>query len=541
MTELHVTAALADGAASDRVVSLISAGVPVGASVGVKPQTTSWLAEGQTRFINRRWIKGPIRIVETGTLVEISVVAIAADDRTSVRLAARRAADGETMMSETDNVKPGNIDVLAAERARTSEILRIAEDFPDIRARAVSEGWSPKETELETMRAERPRVNARQPIRSAQANTVDVIASGFLMRCGKSALAEKSISPDACQRAEDLRLNTSPLMESCLVALRSENRDIPHGQHETIRAAFSTMSLPIALGLSANKLALDAYRNSPASWRSFCKILSLKDFKTHSMIRVHWGKTFDQVAPGGELHHGTIGEETYSLTGHTYGELLTIDRHDIINDDLGAFSGTAEALGRSAGRTVSDRVFACLLNNLEPDGTTPFFTGGRGNLLSGATTALGLNALASAVSDMISRTDLDGRIIDLRPAVLLVPPELEITAREILASQQTARYVSSGADGDRLPTGNPMFGQVELAIEPRLSNTGFTNNSAASWYLFSRREDGGVCLGFLHGVENPTIEQVDLSADVLGIGFRGFLDLGVSLADYRCCTMAAGS
>jgi len=543
--ELFVVVTLADAPAADLVRELVAADSRPGASVGVKPGKTRRVKEGVTVRVNGRTFTAPrggLTVLETGTLLEISVVPIAADPNTRVKLAAS-SAKGKHMAIENDPTTPDGGDVLTAERERTEAVCEAAERFPTIRGQAIREGWTLQKTQLECLRAGRPDVDNRHGSGqvSGYAKTEEVLAAGFLLRAGRSDVAEKHIGPAACQQAETMRLNVSPLSESCCMALRAERRDVPHGQHEMLRAAFSTMSLPIALGLSANKLALDAYRNSPASWRSFCKIASLKDFKEHSMIRIHWGGQFQRVAAGGELKHGTIGEETFRLTGHTFGEILKIDRTSIINDDLGAFTGTAEALGRAAARSVSDLVFECLLKNLEPDGTTPFFTEGRGNLLTGAGTALGLDALAAAVSDMVSRTDKDGRIIDLRPAVLLVPPELDIAAREVLTSQQTARYVSSGAGGDRLPTGNPMFGQVELCVEARLSNSGFANNSDASWYLFSRPSDGCVVLGFLGGVEAPVIEQVDLEADVLGVGFRGFLDAGVSLADFRCGTMAAGS
>ena len=44
---------------------------------------------------------------------------------------------------------------------------------------------------------------------------------------------------------------------------------------------------------------------------------------------------YEQVAPGGELKHGTLGNETYTNKADTYGLMLSVDRRDVINDDLG--------------------------------------------------------------------------------------------------------------------------------------------------------------------------------------------------------------
>jgi len=58
-------------------------------------------------------------------------------------------------------------------------------------------------------------------------------------------------------------------------------------------------------------------------------------------VPVRTGKDqYEKVAPGGELKHGTLGEESYTnkadlsachARAGTYGLLLSIDRRDIIN------------------------------------------------------------------------------------------------------------------------------------------------------------------------------------------------------------------
>ena len=58
---------------------------------------------------------------------------------------------------------------------------------------------------------------------------------------------------------------------------------------------------------------------------------------------------YEQVQPGGELKHGTLGNETYTNKADTYGLMLSIDRRDVINDDLGAITTVPRKLGRGSG------------------------------------------------------------------------------------------------------------------------------------------------------------------------------------------------
>ncbi|MCK4340804.1 MAG: hypothetical protein KAY37_03670 [Phycisphaerae bacterium] len=439
-------------------------------------------------------------------------------------------------------------DPAAAERKRVVDVMTLTEDHPTIQATAVAEGWDVAQTEkavltarveaaeLQALRAGRPDApNIRSG--TPDAPTADVLAAAVLLRAGRGDVAEKELGEHTAQRAADLRARS--LLDLCASALHADGVAVPSGRSELIRAAFSTSSLPEALGASAEKIALSQYRATQATWRSFCRVESVQSFRDHKLIRAMFGGGFRKVAPGGELKHGTLGEEVYSVRAETSGMMLGIDRHDIINDDLSVFAGVAASMGRAAARAISDEVFKILLLNKEPDGSTDFFTPERGNYVEGVDTALGVVGLAAAVASMIARTDSEGRPVDLAPRVLLVPPELDRVARELLTSQSLARYVSEVEDAK--PEGNP-FGNDRLvqATEPRLSNATFTGSSLKSWYLFPQPADGAVVVGFLDGRDQPVVEQIDPPANKLGVQFRAYLDFGVSLADWRAAHKAKG-
>ena len=85
--------------------------------------------------------------------------------------------------------------------------------------------------------------------------------------------------------------------------------------------------------------------------------------------------------------------------------------------------------------------------------------------------------------------------------------------------------------GDSSPTGNPWTGQLELAVEPRLSAA--AGGSDAAWYLTANPATvPAMILSFLNGVENPTVERIQ-HTESLGIKYRAYLDFGADLGDYR--------
>lgn len=76
-----------------------------------------------------------------------------------------------------------------------------------------------------------------------------------------------------------------------------------------------------------------------------------------------------------------------------------------------------------------------------------------------------------------------------------------------------------------------------------MSDSGYTGNSAVAWYLFSDAANAAVVVGFLDGMDSPTLETFGLDADInkLAYGFRVYHDFGVALADYRAAIKSKGA
>jgi len=540
--ELVIFVNLADTPAAQQVIELLRSGIELQASVGVEPEAAKRIRPGDVVQANGGTHEAPaagLTLVTKGVLREVSVLPLGADGTTQVSLAARAAQSGVSAMDKDVQKNEAPADPVAAERARVAEIVELAADYPVIRGRAITEGWTIEATRaalLDILRASRPRgIVTHVDSSSAGVPARDLLCGALLLHAGYAAVGEKQLGERIMQAAGDLRCRT--LLDLCAASLHMAGQEPPRDRTELVRASFSTTSMPVALGDAANKLALNAYRTAPATWRSFSKIVPLQNFKEHTMVRANFGGGFTQLPAHGSLEHGTLTEETYTVRGDTYGQIFGIDRKNVIDDDLQVLAGVAEALGRAGARAVSDVLYRVLLANLDPSGTA-FFSEAHANLLSGAFTLLGYDSLANAIAVMTSRTDGDGRLVDLRPRTLVVPPELEQVARALLVSRTLARYTSEGTPIQ--PEGNPLFEIVGLAIEPRLSAESFEGSSPKGWYLFAAAEDVPVAVGFLDAREGPIVEEVAPPADKLGVMFRGYTDFGVSLVDWRAALKSEG-
>ena len=118
---------------------------------------------------------------------------------------------------------------------------------------------------------------------------------------------------------------------------------------------------------------------------------------------------------------------------------------------------------------------------------------------------------------MRKQKGIDGRLIDLRPATLIVP-----VAKEILALKQIADITADSADN-----ANPFSAMLEVVAEPRLDEA-----SATQWYLAADIAQTDVIeLATLNGV-GPQVET-KIGFEVSGIQFKVSHDVGAKILDWR--------
>ena len=296
-------------------------------------------------------------------------------------------------------------------------------------------------------------------------------------------------------------------------------------------AGFSTHTITTMLSNTANKMLLDGFNAQPQKWREVAATRTVSDFKQATAYRMTADLEYAELPPAGEITHGTLGEESYTMQAKTYAKMLTLTRTDIINDDLFAFDDLRTRLG--VGSVIKmNRVFWTLwINN------AAFFTDARGNYQEGGTTNLaeaGLNAAVKLFRDMQGP---DGTMMDLEPAVLLVPSDLEATAQILYVSTERRDTTAS----TKYAVGNIYHNRFRPVAVPQLGNDAYTGYSAKAWFLLADPKilaTAAMC--FLDGQQSPTIESADADFNTLGIQFRGYHDFGVAMTEYRAGVKSKG-
>ncbi len=420
-----------------------------------------------------------------------------------------------------------------AETRRIAAIRKICGGrFGEIEEKAISEGWSPEKCELHVLRAGRPKAPA--------VHVIDTSIDGHVLEAAclltaKLADVEKVCDERSLDVASRRFRGGIGLQELLLEAawangyagrnFRDSRSVLRYAFGHTIEAAgFSTIDIGGILSNVANKFLLEGFFSVERTWRNITAVRNVSDFKTVTSYRLIGKDQYEQVAPGGELKHGTLGEESYTNRADTYGLMLTIDRRDIINDDLGAITTVPRKLGRGSGLKINDVFWTTFLNNAS------FFTAANNNYLEGTDTALGIDGLTKAEIAFLNQVDADGKPIGIMPAILLVPTSLSAIGTMLFKSLE----IRDTTTNTKYPVANPHAGKFRVEVSRYLANAQYAGSSDKAWYLLADPSDLPVIeVAFLNGQESPTIETAEADFNVLGIRMRGFHDFGVSLQEPR--------
>jgi len=587
------------GEAAREVVENAKRGFPWQASVGLRVKSAEYVQGGATAQANGQSFKGPVSIVRKSILREVSFCAVGADDGATASIAARAAQIGDDAMKFEEWLKARgwkiedlseeqqktlrasyeaeikaqaaadappaegaddlegdeDLDVkaqakafvaevvasirkeTAQEKARIAAIAKLCEGHPDIEAKAIGEGWSETKAELEMLRASRP---AAPAIHAASDETGPKVIEAAL--CLGNGLSQESIVKAygepilaTARKRFGGPIGAGQFVLECAWANGFTERHIHTGNLKAaLRAAFSTQAASGILSNVANKVLLDAFMHVEQAWRQIARIRPVNDFKAVTHYRLTGDMEYEEVGPGGELKHGATNEESFEVQAKTYGKMFAVTRQDIINDDLGAFDSLRQMLGRGAGLKLNNVFWTAFLNN------GSFFTGGRGNYISGAATVLDSAGLTTGVTAFRKMKDSDGKLLGLTPRKLLVPPDIEADADELYV----ARNINTGGASTKakVPDSNIHAGKYQPVVSAYLSDTGYSGYSLTAWYLLADPADLAVIeVVFLNGQETPTVESADVDFDTLGIQVRGYHDFGVSLADYYAGMKSKGA
>ncbi len=285
----------------------------------------------------------------------------------------------------------------------------------------------------------------------------------------------------------------------------------------------TTASFSYLLGTSMNKRLLKDYQAWPAEWQKFCSIVPIRDFKQQSRVRLGAFSSLAIVAEDTAYSTITLTDSAATYVPQKRGNLVTVSRETIVNDDLQAIKQIPTKLAVAAAYTLAEFVYGFLSTNpVIYDGSTLFTTAAPHTNLGAA--ALATSAMQSGVTAMREQTNYAGKRIGLRPRFLIVPPELEWQA--MVATK------SAGVPGSNNNDINPMLGYVMPIVAPQLSNT-------TQWFLIADpREVDTIEIGFVGGQINPALFIQDqplfgLNFTQDAISYKIRHEYGGTVVDYR--------
>jgi len=465
-----------------------------------------------------------------------SLVVLAQARHESAVLAAVAGYHGKIKEEDLARIKAES---LSASQKITAAALEIKSD----RTIEAQFARAENDAQLALIRAERPVAPAIHA--SSRDISAPIIEAALAMSAGLHA-AEEQFDAKVLEAA-DRSFKNLGLQELILIAAnangysgrqrigRDNIRDVMEYAYPVrpIRAAgFSTVDLSGIVSSSANKLLLDGFNTIPQTWREVAQVKSVQDFKQVTAYRLTADLEYKEVGPDGEITHGTLDSENYTMQAKTYARMLALTRTDIINDDLGALLDIRNRLGIGAAIKMNKVFWTLWINN------SAFFTGERGNYQTGAPTVLADAGLKTAIKLFRDMAGPDGNLLALEPDRILVPSDLEGTARKIFISQfgidttvSTKQFLS-----------NVYLNRFRPIVISELGNANYTGNSATAWYLLCNPAIlATAIMCFLNGQESPTIESADCDFNTLGIQLRGYHDFGAAMAEYRAGVKSVGA
>lgn len=262
----------------------------------------------------------------------------------------------------------------------------------------------------------------------------------------------------------------------------------------------------------ANKAMLKGVEEADETFQIWTGTDSFSDFKENTRVDIGDFASLRQVKEGAEYKSVTLDDSKASAILATYGELFTITRQAIINDDLGAFTRIPRKFGRAAMRTVGDLVYAQLVLS------SHYSTANEITAADLSATNLDTLRAKQAVRKV------NGINKGTRAKYLLVPVALEGTAKQEMKREKI----------DDQNTPNPVLGAYDVVADYRLDD----HNAKRYFTVADPNMYDAMDVCYLDGNATPTLEQQN-GWNIDGASFKVRHDAAAKLWDSK--TVARGT
>jgi ATP-dependent protease ClpP protease subunit len=421
-----------------------------------------------------------------------------------------------SMATNPEQAKPANATI--AERTRMRRIMDgvAAAGLPPEFANTFIDDGSSVETVLDAIIAKKKEndVDTHTPARP-QATIVrderDTRRAGMAM----ALTAQLTGNSPASDQARPYMAMSIVEMAAETVGWSAPIRTAGDRQSVLMAASHTTGDFPFIFENALNKVLLERYEVQAPTYRRIARRRDFNDFRPHPLVRAGDFPTLLPVAENGEIRAGSFGESKETAVLVAYARKLSLTRQMLVNDDLNAIMDILNDYGSAIADFEEATAYNFLTTGLMADGQNIFHS--THNNLAGAGTAITVVALAAGRAAIRKQVSVDGKKLNLAPSILLVGPDKETEAEQLVTTITPALAGSV----------NPFSGRLEV-----ITTAHITGNP---WHLFADpARAGGSCMvyGYLNGAAAPRI-RTDEPFGQQGMQMSVELDFGLGFSDFR--------
>lgn len=408
---------------------------------------------------------------------------------------------------------------LAAERRRMADIMEIGTRHSldnDLVTRAISGGLT----------VDQFRASAFDALAARQAPASHIRIERDETETRRSAMQD-SIARRLGPITGDVPAATRGYMDFSLVEMAAERlgeRRVPGSfgaREEMLRRAFhSTTDFPILFEGALNTALAARYRQATPTYRRIARQRTYVDFRDHNTVRAGDFPDLQPVNPdGGEIKAGTFGESKEKTSVKAYGVTVGFSRQMLVNDSLDALRQVLNDRGVAVAR-FEDRTFYAMMLSASGAGPTLLETtravfNTTDGSLAGTAAAISVASVSLGRAALRKRKSKDGAELELAAAIMLVGPDKETEAQQLLAPIQAQQAGNV----------NPFSGALSLEVTAKITNN--------AWYLFAA-PDEAACFewGLLDGYSAPRF-RTEEPFGTQGVSMSLEHDFGCGAIDFR--------
>lgn len=289
--------------------------------------------------------------------------------------------------------------------------------------------------------------------------------------------------------------------------------------------AATSGEFPTLLRADYQDILLSAYGQVPQPLFGLCDVAtSVNEIETYRGLK-HLGDLTDVVPQGAPYGEVLLGEkDLVTITNRKYGGLIAVTDEMIRYNKLSEMNRLGSMLGESLARNVEIQIAAVIEDTA--------------NTTAGTGAALTLNRANLEVVinqyKKLTTTAADGKTtikLGLIPDTLLIPPDLEFTARRLINSA----LIPGAVDNDV----NVLSGILKIVVSHDLSST-------SAWYVLKSKWANGLKFQSVIGPP-PELSMQDMNATQADgvfrydkISYKARMLFGVGVIDPNFAISSAG-